>query len=192
MTKLQRERLRRTFRPARLRLLFIGESPPASGRFFYRRDSGLYRAMRGAFQMADPSIDDENFLAVFQRAGCYLIDLCGEPVDSLDLKTRRAVCRSGEESVSRMIAELQPAMIATLLRSIEGNVARAIIRARWHGPVIHLPYPGRWVRHRKAFMNALVPAIGDLLKPDSPSQGSRRSTRSNAGQGRRNTLADSR
>ena len=54
-----RERLRRQYRPEHIRLLFIGESPPASGRFFYRRDSGLYRAIRDTFRMIDPSITDE-------------------------------------------------------------------------------------------------------------------------------------
>ena len=31
-----RERLRRRYRPARVRILFVGEAPPASGRFFYQ------------------------------------------------------------------------------------------------------------------------------------------------------------
>jgi hypothetical protein len=31
-----RERLRRHYPPARVRILFVGESPPASGRFFYQ------------------------------------------------------------------------------------------------------------------------------------------------------------
>ena len=39
---LAREHLRRRYRPAHVDLLFIGEAPPASGRFFYQADSGLY------------------------------------------------------------------------------------------------------------------------------------------------------
>jgi hypothetical protein len=58
--------------------LFIGEAPPASGRFFYNRDSGLYRPLRDAFHYLDDSINDENFLSAFQAAGCYLIDLCSD------------------------------------------------------------------------------------------------------------------
>ena len=150
------------FRPARVRLLFVGESPPASGRFFDPGDSGLYRAMREAFQAVDPSINDENFLAVFQAAGCYLIDLCPRPVDHLDSKSRRAACRAGEAQLSNTIAQLQPEMIATLLRSIEGHVALAASRAGWHGPFLHLPYPGRWSRFRAAFVAAVVPVIGGL------------------------------
>jgi len=62
-------RLRRRFRPSLVRLPFIGESPPSSRRFFYQRDSGLYRATRDAFQLVDPSIGDEDFLSVFRSTG---------------------------------------------------------------------------------------------------------------------------
>ncbi|MEO5926645.1 MAG: uracil-DNA glycosylase family protein [Bryobacteraceae bacterium] len=158
----QRERLRRQHRPAQVRLLFIGESPPASGRFFYRRDSGLYRAMREAFQRVHPALDDESFLAAFRDAGCYLVDLCPEPVDRLDAASRRAACRAAEESLSKRIRRHRPTMIATLLRSIESNVLNAISRAQWDGQVLHLPYPGRWTGHKSAFVRALTPVIRSL------------------------------
>ncbi len=159
----RQERLRHSFRPDTVRLLFVGESPPASGRFFYQRDSGLYRAMRDAFQIADPSIADENFLTVFQDAGCYLIDLCPEPVDDWDRLLRRAACRDSEPSLSKEMRQLQPVMIATLLRSIEGNVARAAQTSKGHSPFIHLPYPGRWSRHRDVFVDLVVPVVRRLL-----------------------------
>jgi len=140
-------------------LLFVGEAPPASGRFFYSRNSGLYRAMRDAFHNIDPAIDDENFLAVFKACGCYLTDLCPEPVDRLDAKSRESARRAGEKSLSRTIAELQPATIAALLRSINGHVSRAASRAEWAGQMIHLPYPGRWHQHRSAFIRTLAPVL---------------------------------
>jgi hypothetical protein len=148
-----------------VRLLFIGESAPASGRFFYQADSGLYRAMRDAFRAVDPAIDDENFFAVFQASGCYLVDLCRKPVDGLEPKPRRAACQAGEASLSKTIIELRPAMIATLLRSIEANVARALLHTDWRGPTIHLPYPGRWARNKRVFVNALTPIIAELIPP---------------------------
>jgi hypothetical protein len=142
-----------------VRLLFIGESPPASGRFFYRGDSGLYRAMRDAFRTVDPSIRDENFLTAFQAWGYYLVDLCAEPVDRLDAKSRKAACRAAENLLARAIARLRPDGIATVVRSIEGNVARAALRAPWTGPVLHLPYPGRWYRNRDIFIEMLRPTL---------------------------------
>jgi hypothetical protein len=154
-----RERLRRSYRPERLHLLFIAESPPASGRFFYRADSGLYRAMREAFQAVDPSITDANFLSTFQSSGHYLVDLCPEPVDRLDAKSRRAECRSAEQSLSKAIGQLRPPIIATVVRSIERNVLTAVSAANWGGNMIHLPYPGRWIQNKEAFLNKIAPII---------------------------------
>jgi hypothetical protein len=158
-----RERLRRQFRPPQVRLLFIGESAPASGRFFYSRDSGLYRAIRDAFRGIDPSIDDRNFLTAFQASGCYLIDLCQEPVDRLDPQSRGAARAAGEHSLSVEIARTRPGAIAPLLRSIAANVSRAVSHSNWQGELIPLPYPGRWHRHRTAFIAALSPALHKLL-----------------------------
>lgn len=160
----QRETLRRRFRPSDLRLLFVGESPPASGRFFYRGDSGLYRATRDAFRVVEPTITDTNFLATFQASGCYLVDLCPEPVDDLDPRSRRAACRASEASMARTIARLQPAMIVTVVRSIEAIVARAAVRADWHGPLLHLPYPGRWARWRSEFAEKLTAPLRPLVR----------------------------
>jgi hypothetical protein len=56
-----RERLRRRYLPDQVRMLFIGEAPPASGRFFYQADSGLYRAIRRTFVRVFPTIGKEDF-----------------------------------------------------------------------------------------------------------------------------------
>ena len=94
--------------------------------------------------------------------GCCLIDLCPEPVDRLDPPSRRAACRAAESALSRTIARLQPAIIATVVRSIEGNVTRAAACAAWRGRFVHLPYPGRWSRYKTAFVTELVPVISSL------------------------------
>ncbi len=120
--------------------------------------------MREVFRMVDSSLADEEFLTLFQSSGCYLIDLCPEPVDRLEPASRRNACRAAEPSLSAALVQLQPAMIATLVRSIEGNVRQAALRALWSGPFLHLPYPGRWSRHRAAFANALAPVIATLLR----------------------------
>lgn len=161
--KDERERVRRRYRPARIRLLFIGESPPASGRFFYQKDSGLYRAVRDTFRRVDSSITDDTFLRVFQELGCYLIDACAKPVDHLDARSRRAACLAGEPALSRKIRQFEPDAIVTLLKSIRGNVRRACAQAGWHGLVLEVPYPGRWASHRKIFLESLVPELEKLF-----------------------------
>jgi hypothetical protein len=162
LTRRERERLRESFRPSRIEVMFIGESPPASGRFFYSANSGLYRAMRAAFQTADSSIDEENFLAAFRARGCYLTDLSHEPVDRLDRYLREKMRVDGEKVLARELLRFLPPIIAPVLRSIVDNVENAAKIANWRGQILQLPYPGRWCRHRDAFIHVLVPVIRGL------------------------------
>jgi hypothetical protein len=129
------------------------------GSFFIKGDSGLCRTIRDAFRLIDPSITDANFLRVFQAAGCYLIDLCGYPVDQLSRAERRAACMDSEPSLCRTLQELRPEAIAIVLHSIRHNVDRAIACAGWNGQFLDLPYPGRWWRHREIFLAELVPVL---------------------------------
>jgi hypothetical protein len=119
--------------------------------------------MRDAFIAVDRTINDENFLKRFQDAGCYLVDLCGSPVDHLDPALRRGACDAAVPRLAKTIAELNPDCLITLVRSIEGAVKTAASRAAWEGNLLHLPYPGRWIRHRKLFTEMLLPEIGKLL-----------------------------
>lgn len=61
--------------------------------------------MRDTFQEVYPWVNDANFLEAFQSEG----------------------------SLGKKLAELQPAVIVSLLRSIEGNVRRAASSAEWAG-----------------------------------------------------------
>ena len=154
-----RERLRKRYLPDRVRILFVGESPPASGRFFYQADSGLYWALRETFLTAFPLLKKTDFLNSFRSLGCYLVDVCGEPVDKLDSHARRSACRVAEGHLVRTIRKLRPKVIVTVVRSIRGNVIRAQQQAGWTGPHLELPYPGRWSRHRTEFRRSLVPLL---------------------------------
>jgi len=156
---ISRERLRKQYRPDRIRILFIGESPPASGRFFYQADSGLYHAVRETFVQAFPSLRDTEFLDSFVALGCYLIDLCGEPVDDMTPDARKQACHRGEKRLARKIRALRPQTIVTVVRSIRTNVRHAQERAGWSGCYLELPYPGRWHRHRMKFRKLLVPLL---------------------------------
>lgn len=161
----KRESLRRRYRPYPVRILFVGEAPPVSGRFFYHADSGLYRTIRGTFVSAFPSLLNDEFLDAFRSLGCYLVDLCGEPVDHLPRSKRTNICRAGEVRLARTIRTLHPMVIVTLVRSIQTSVERAQTRAGWAGLHLELPYPGRWKRHRDEFQRQLIPVLSETLGP---------------------------
>jgi hypothetical protein len=160
------ERLRRSYRPRKARILFVGESPPASGRFFYHADSGLFRAIREAFVKAFPDLRKADFLKSFRNVGCYLVDLCDRPVDHLSPNVRRKLCLAGEPRFSKSLRSLRPAIVIVVIRSIARNVQRSERQAAWSGRHVELPYPGRWIRHRTAFIRQLVP----ILRRSFPSQ----------------------
>jgi hypothetical protein len=165
-TTAGRECLRRRYRPARVRMLFVGEAPPASGRFFYQADSGLYRAIRDTFVTTLPALQGSDFLQSFRDLGCYLADLCGMPVDRLTREQRRKACLDGEERLSKTLKQLRPKIVITVVRSIAGNVRRSQQRANWRGTYLELPYPGRWKHHRVAFEEALAPVLHRELAKD--------------------------
>jgi len=160
-----RERLRRRYRPARVQVLFVGESPPASGRFFYQRDSGLYRAVRSAFVKAFPQLDGTDFLEAFRDLGCYLVDLCATPVNRLDRKPRQQACLKGEAQLCGALDRLRPKVVVTLVRSIAPSVQRAQARAGWQGQQVTLRYPGRWKHHQAAFEREIIPLLRKQLRP---------------------------
>lgn len=163
----KRERLRRRYRPNHVRILFVGEAPPASGRFFYQGDSGLYRAVRDTFMAAFPSISKDDFLGKFCALGCYLVDLCGQPVDHLASGARMSVCGAGEVHLARTIRALRPMVVVTLVRSIRNSVGRAQRMAGWTGLHLELPYPGRWKHHRVEFQRQLTPVLLQTLSQPS-------------------------
>jgi hypothetical protein len=162
----RREALRRAFLPERVRVLFVGESPPASGAFFYAGDSALFRATRDAFCAAFGEGAGEPFLERFAACGCYLDDLCAEPVNrlrGLDAAKRRAAHRANEMRLAKTLAALRPDVIVVVMKSIAGSVARAAAAAGCESVERHtVTYPSRWHRHRLAYLEELSALIRNL------------------------------
>lgn len=154
-----REALRRSFRPARVRALFVGEAPPrsSSGSFFYEPGSSRHRVVQRVFEKAfELRFGDDEFLGWFARAGCYLEDLSHDPVDGLTEKGRRALYDQGAGRLAVTLAELRPTVVISLLRRIAPHVRVAVERAELHAEVVEVPYPDRWPAHRIAFERTLV------------------------------------
>lgn len=82
------EVIRRKFKPAKIRILFIGESPPASGTFFYDGNSNLAKYTQHAFENCfGTSVSQmSEFLRFFKEQGCFLDDLCLYPINDIKNK----------------------------------------------------------------------------------------------------------
>jgi hypothetical protein len=155
------EQLRRRFLPTQVRVLFVGESPPAGGTFFYSANSILYEATKDAFRRGVPTlVRGANFLERFKAMGCYLDDLCAEPVNQWKLtnsvaREKRLRAREDNEStLTNRIREYAPREIVVVMKGIEPNVRRTAEQAGFGDHPIHpLPFPRR--EHRARYVDEL-------------------------------------
>jgi hypothetical protein len=145
------EQLRQRYRPEPISVLFVGESPPARGTFFYKGDSGLARYTKQAFEQAYVLLELEmaDFLGGFKAAGCYLADLCLKPVNRMSDSDRRAAWRRAVEPMAKRINEAQLELIVPVLRSIENTVWQSAEKAGLLDRMRPaLPYPGMGFQSR--------------------------------------------
>lgn len=155
------ELIRRRYLPKEVRVLFVGESPPAGGIFFYAANSNLYFATEEAFVAALPALAGKDFLEEFRRLGCYLDDLCLEPVHRLEAgdPLRVAARAEGQERLAEHIRIWRPKAIVVVMVAIAENVARAkreagLQNVRWHV----LPFPGPKA-HRDRYVAELTALV---------------------------------
>lgn len=75
------KKIRKRYKPQEVKILFIGESPPKNGTFFYSHNSILFYAIFDAFKnrFGKSIPNGPKFLEeYFQKKGCYLIDIFDE------------------------------------------------------------------------------------------------------------------
>jgi hypothetical protein len=143
------------FRPQRIVTLFVGESPPHGGTFFYKADSILYRAMKEAFAGSD------NFLAEFKARGFFLEDLVHEPVNRIkDTGLRNEMRLKAVTGLAVRMADYRPAAVVAVMCAIEPMVADAIREVGLGVPLYTTPFPGRY--HRRQFMDEMTEIIPKL------------------------------
>ena len=124
----EREQRRRQYRPKDTKLLFVGESPPANGTFFYAGNSNLYRYTSAAFsrshgrQFATPG----EFLEFFRRSRCFLEDVSLEPLNHQPDASRLATIQACVPGFSERIRGMQPIAVIIVKQSITGVVMQAI------------------------------------------------------------------
>lgn len=137
------ERLRRQFRPERVRLLLVGESRPAAGSFFYLANSTLYRATLQAWQTAfGPMPPASPFLARLQSKGVWLYDLAPSPVNRPRGRPRRESVEARAGELAALLAEESPDAVVVVKRSLAAVVREAMSAAHLPANRLHvLPFP---------------------------------------------------
>lgn len=158
------ELLRETHKPAETRILFIGESPPANETFFYQGDSRLAKYTCEAFSPENgPTLKMSAFLKYFRARGCFLVDLCAQPVNHLPRKERKIKRKAGEFLLAQSLKELQPSVIVVVMKAISPSVARAATDAAAEVIPRHtLPFPAQG--HERAYVKELRAIISPLMQ----------------------------
>lgn len=111
--KIESTRLK--YRPKDITTLFVGESAPASGDFFYYCKSDLYRCMKSAMEAAGLG-GNGDFLDHFKTLGWYLDDLVLTPVNKgFSDSERKEACRIAQPCLAKRIAKYEPLAIVSLL-----------------------------------------------------------------------------
>lgn len=155
------EATRARFRPERITTLFVGESAPISGDFFYYGNNAMLAHTQRAVENAIGKSDD--FLKSFKAYGWFLDDLVLTPVNHLTPAQRVKQCLNAENSLADRIAEYQPLAIVTLLKRIANNVETAAIKAGSNAPRFAVPFPGMGQQPRfQAEMAIIIPHLPRL------------------------------
>jgi hypothetical protein len=169
LTPLIISSLRRAYKPDIVGLLLIGESPPAKGGFFYLKDRKIQMATytARAFERAHNVTfrDPEAFLSYFKATGCYLDDLSDRPVDDLPRSKRDECLMASVEGVSQRIRDMNPPVIAIVLKKIEELVKRAVKDSGCDPEVFVLPFAGN--HHQNEYVEKLTEIISKNVPPMS-------------------------
>jgi hypothetical protein len=159
------EKARTNYRPRRITTLFVAESAPAGGTFFYFGNGHLGRYLRRSIE--EVLAGEGDFLERFHSYGWYLDDLVLAPVNQLTPRERKAAHLGAAQDLQRRIAEYRPLAIVCLLKSIGTIVWAAASGAGFDGPFYEVPFPGNGQQRR--FHLQIIDIIPELPRdPHSP------------------------
>lgn len=159
--------LRDRYRPTQTRLIFIAESPPSSGKYFYDPEGltaePLFRAlMCDVLERQVASKTDG--LKAFQEEGYLLLDATYVPVNKgLSNGERDQIVLAGYEGLTRELVALSPQK-STPIILIKKNVCVLLEAKLLHdGFIVRnngivVPFPSRWQERR--FREAIKQILG--------------------------------
>ncbi|MCL5982923.1 MAG: hypothetical protein M1571_10520 [Firmicutes bacterium] len=155
------EEAREYYRPNKVRVIFIGESRPAAGTFFYHENSNLFRYTKEAFEQASGAPFN---CEAFKRHGCWLYDICDEPVNKLAPAERRKQIKKGLLKLEKILKELKPEFVIAVKKGDFLKLASPIILNA--GFIVgrtffSLPFPAN--SHQRQFAQELVSALRESI-----------------------------
>jgi hypothetical protein len=155
------EKLRLSYRPQQIATLFVGESPPHNGTFFYKGDSRLFRELKKVFG------DSVGFLSEFKAKGLFLDDLVLYPINHMEKAERKAHRWKGVPSVAQRMKSYQPSTVVALMCAIKPMVVEAMRRAGLSRiPLYVMPFPAQGNQVR--FRTKMAEVVRTIPNKESP------------------------
>jgi len=160
------ETVRAKRQPDTVLCVFVGESRPDSGKFFYNGDSILYFAMRDALKdhLSVRSSDPEAFLDAFQAAGYFLDDLVSSPINKLAHSLRIDARKCGIAGLASRLRSYSPRFVVSVGKSWAAEVTEAIRRSSIDTQMDMVAFPRE--AGKSAFVDdmrrRIVPALAKL------------------------------
>ena len=145
---------RNKYRPDKISLLLIAESPPSSGGYFYLEKTigkdHLFRETMKALELwpydrpMAKGCDKRPMLKQFRSLGFFLIDTCELPVDNLRPKQRRISIVQGASTLPKRVKGLDPMRILIVKKTVFNPVKRVLSDAGFGERILNtrpLPFP---------------------------------------------------
>jgi hypothetical protein len=128
MPNMDFEEIRQKYKPARIRILLVGESPPPSRGFFYDVDAPETQLPRYPRLVFGDKLGRTEFLDVFRREGFYLVYL----FSSRQKTVKNATSLEKKAAIARLIEYIQeadPQYLVSVLKRINPLVRSAMYQS---------------------------------------------------------------
>lgn len=145
---------RNRYKPLKIAVLFIAESPPSSGGYFYSEKTigkdHLFRETMKALEFwpsgrpMRKGWDKRSMLNEFCSLGFFLIDICEFPVDKLRPRERRISTLRGALTLQGRVEALCPDRILIVKKTVFKPATQALSETGFAGRVLNaepLPFP---------------------------------------------------
>jgi len=155
------------WKPEKVNVLIIAESPPAGGGYFYfnePRRSGLFaetiKAL-GIVQELPKGYDKHPLLEQFKCQGYLLLDCCYEPVNKMPLKERKQTINNQLGRLVKDVQTIDPQKIIIIKSSIYYLVKNALEKSGYGNKVLNqkpIPFPshGHQATYRQSIKELML------------------------------------
>ncbi len=145
---------RNKYRPSKIEVLWIAESPPSSQGFFYfEKTTGKDHLFRETMKAVGAwpenltmhkDMDKRPYLSQFELKCYFLIDTCELPVDNLDNARRREKIREGALRIVGEVRALEPESVLIVKANVFRQVRDELEKAGLGGRILNkqpIPFP---------------------------------------------------